>query len=206
MPSLNTVLATATLLLSSVKAQEQYYVEPSSVPLSLRDNWCQQEKSTCPIICQQLPPGGYQTNDCDPLALTYGCVCENGMSPNLSEYSLTLPFFICQEWGNQCVNNCNGDAACASDCRQNHPCGALNPTRTNTTSSSTSTATETGAAATTSAGQIFNGLGDGGSGSDSGSDSDDSKPKNGASPLLQYGSLVGGLALAACVGFGSLIL
>lgn len=36
MPSLNTILATATLLLSSVKAEEQYYVEPSSVPLSTR--------------------------------------------------------------------------------------------------------------------------------------------------------------------------
>ncbi|KAI0451926.1 hypothetical protein F5B21DRAFT_485096 [Xylaria acuta] len=204
MPSLSTVLATATLLLSSVKAQEQYYIEPSTVPLSLRDNWCQQEKSTCPIICQQLPPGGYQTNECDPLALTYGCVCENGKSPNLSEYSLTLPFFICQEWGNQCANDCNGDDACVSDCRENHPCGALNPTRANTTSSA-STPTSTGAAATTSAGQIFDGLGgDGDSDSDSGSD--DSKPKNGASSLLHYGSLVGGLALAACVGFGSLIL
>ncbi|KAI0474842.1 hypothetical protein F4859DRAFT_80811 [Xylaria cf. heliscus] len=205
MPSLNTVLAAATLLLSAVKAQEQYTIDPSTVPLSTRDNWCQQEKSTCPLICQQLPPGGYEVNDCDPMALTYGCVCENGMSPNLSEYSLTLPFFICQEWGTQCVANCGSDNSCASDCRQNHPCGALNPTRANTTSTSSSapTATGSGAAATTSAGQIFDGLGGDG---DSDSDSGDSKPKNGASPLLQYGTLVGGLALAACVGLGSLVL
>lgn len=124
------------------------------------------------------------------------------MSPNLSEYSLTLPFFICQEWGNQCVTGCSGDAACASDCRQNHPCGALNPTRVNTTTSSTSTPTATGAAATSSAGQVYDGLG----GDNSGSDSSNSNTKNGASPLLQYGSLVGGFALAACVGLGSLIL
>ncbi|KAI1421308.1 hypothetical protein F5Y12DRAFT_768553 [Xylaria sp. FL1777] len=203
MPSLKTVLATATLLLSSVRAQEQYVIDPDSVPLSTRDNWCQQEKSTCPIICDQVPPGGYQVNDCDPMALTYGCICDNGMSPNLSEYSLTLPFFICQEWGTQCVAGCNGDASCASDCQQNHPCGALNPTRVNQTTSSTGTATQTGAAATSSAGQIYDGLGGDGS---SGSDSSDSKPKNGASPLLQYGSLVGGFVLAACVGLGSLIL
>ncbi|KAK5631511.1 hypothetical protein RRF57_007225 [Xylaria bambusicola] len=133
------------------------------------------------------------------MALTYGCVCEDGKSPNLSEYSLTLPFFICQEWGTQCVNNCNGDASCASDCRQNHPCGAQNPTRVNTTNTA-STATETGAAASTSAGQIFDGLGDGNSGS--GSDSN----KNGASSLLQYGTIVGGLALSACVGLGSILL
>ncbi|KAI1298571.1 hypothetical protein F5Y03DRAFT_269133 [Xylaria venustula] len=204
MPSLNAVLATATLLLS-VRAQEQYTIDPSSVPLSTRDNWCQQEKSTCPLICEQSPPGGYTVNDCDPLALTYGCVCEDGKSPNLSEYSLTLPFFICQEWGTQCVAGCNGDSACASDCTQNHPCGAQNPTRVNTTSTS-GTATATGAAATSSAGQVYNGLGgDGDSNSDSGSDSG-SNHKNGAASLLQYGSIVGSIALAACVGVGSLIL
>ncbi|KAI1358993.1 hypothetical protein F5Y08DRAFT_320602 [Xylaria arbuscula] len=205
MPSLNTLLATAALLLSSVQAQEQYSIDPASVPLSTRDNWCDQEKSTCPLICQQSPPGGYEVNDCDPYALTYGCVCEDGKSPNLSEYSLTLPFFICQEWGTQCVSGCGSDAACASDCRENHPCGAQNPTRVNETStSSTGTATETGAAATSSAGQIYDGLGDGDS--SSGSDSDSDSNKNGATTLLQYGSLVGGLALAACVGVGSLIL
>ncbi|KAI0409778.1 hypothetical protein F4802DRAFT_1212 [Xylaria palmicola] len=209
MPSLHTLLATATFLVSSVHAQTQYHVEPTSVPLSTRDNWCQQEKSSCPLICNQLAPGGYQVNECDPMALTYGCVCNGGSSPNLSEYSLTLPFFICQEWGNQCVTGCAGNSACASDCRQNHPCGALNPTRVNETTSSSSTPTETGAAATSSAGQIFDGLGDNGddgSDSDSDSDSGSNKPKNAASPLLQYGSVVGGLALAACVGLGSLIL
>lgn len=204
MPSLNTVLATATLVLSSVRAQEQYSIDPASVPLSMRDNWCDQEKSTCPLICQQVPPGGYEVNECDPMALTYGCVCDNGKSPNLSEYSLTLPFFICQEWGNQCVTNCNGDSNCASDCRQNHPCGALNPTRVNeTTTSSTGTPTETGAAATSSAGQIFDGLG--GDGGDD-SDSSDSGGHSGASPLLQQGTVLGALALAAAAGLGSLML
>ncbi|KAI0193508.1 hypothetical protein F4808DRAFT_357578 [Astrocystis sublimbata] len=203
MPSVNAVLATATLLVASVNAQEQYHIDPSSVPLSLRANWCQTEKSTCPLICKQSPPGGFETNECDPMALTYGCVCEDGKSPNLSEYSLTLPFFICQEWGTQCVTACGSDATCASDCRQNHPCGAQNPTRANVTSSSSPSATETGMSATNSAGEIYNGLdGDG----DSDSNSGDDKPKNGASPLLQYGSVVGGLALAACVGLGSLIL
>lgn len=148
------------------------------------------------------------------MALTYGCVCENGLSPNLSEYSLTLPFFICQEWGNQCVAGCAGDSACASDCRQNHPCGALNPTRVNTTtSSSVSTPSATGVSATPSAGQVFDGLGgdsdsdsDSGTNSDSSSNNSGSKPKNAASPLLQHGSVIGGIVLAACVGLGSLIL
>lgn len=55
----------------------------------------------------------------------------------MSEYSLTLPFYVCQEWGNQCVEDCGGSASCASDCRQNHPCGASNPKKYNTTSTAT---------------------------------------------------------------------
>ncbi|KAI1819775.1 hypothetical protein F4861DRAFT_525729 [Xylaria intraflava] len=198
MPSLNTVLLATALLLSSAQAQEQYTIDPTSVPLSTRDTWCEQEKSSCPLICQDISAGQYETNDCDPMALTYGCVCENGMSPNLSQYSLTLPFFICQEWGNQCEANCGSDSTCASDCRQNHQCGALAPVRANKTASPSTTPTSSGAASSTSANQVFSGLGDG-----SGSDS---KPKNGASPLLQYGSVVGAVALSAFVGLGSLIL
>ncbi|KAI1114935.1 hypothetical protein F5Y14DRAFT_148759 [Nemania sp. NC0429] len=203
MVSLNSAVVTATLLFASAQAQQLYTIDPTSVPLSLRDNWCDQEKSTCPIICQQVPPGGFQVNECDPYALTYGCVCDNGMSPNLSEYSLTLPFFICQEWGNQCVTGCGSNSACASDCRQNHPCGALNPTRANKTSSSASTPSATGASSTPSAGQVFDGLGD--DGDDNSDSNSDSKP-NAAPSLLQYGSIVGGIVLAACVGLGSLIL
>ncbi|KAI1170911.1 hypothetical protein F4777DRAFT_88817 [Nemania sp. FL0916] len=208
MPSLYALLATATFLVSSTQAQDQYHIDPTSVTLSTRDNWCDQEKSTCPIICEQTPPGGFQVNDCDPMTLQYGCVCENGLSPNLSEYSLTLPFFVCQEWGNQCVAGCNGDAACASDCRQNHPCGALNPTRVNeTTTSSMATPTQTGATPTNSADQVYNGLGDNGdSNSDSNPDSSPDTKPSAASPLLQYGSVIGSLILAAGVSLGSLML
>ncbi|KAI1815227.1 hypothetical protein GGS20DRAFT_544507 [Poronia punctata] len=205
MPSITTVAAAAVLLLSSVQAQDQYHIEPTSVPLYLRDNWCLQEQSSCPLICNQVPPGGAQTNECDPLTLTYGCVCNNGLAPNLSEYSLTLPYFKCQEWGNQCVTACRGNNACSSDCREKHPCGALDPRRANTTATTTSmaSATSSGAAATSSAGQLFNGLDGDDSDSDSGSGS---KPHNAASPLLQYGNVVGAITLAACVGLGSILL
>jgi len=142
MPSFKTtVLAIATVFTSGVVAD--YVIDPNSVSPSVRDNWCQNEKSTCPIICEQTPPGTTEVNSCDAESLTYGCVCGNGLQPNMSEYSLTLPYFVCQEWGNQCVKGCGGDNACASSCRQDHPCGAQNPTRANTTSSATSSATPT---------------------------------------------------------------
>ncbi|KAI0390201.1 hypothetical protein F5Y17DRAFT_80494 [Xylariaceae sp. FL0594] len=202
MPSLQSVLATASLLLA-VRAQEQYSIDPTTVPLATRSNWCVQEQSSCPLICNQISSGGYETNDCDPITLTYGCVCSNGISPNLSEYSLTVPFYVCQEWGNQCVAACGGNNACASDCRENHPCGARNPTRVNTTTtSSIATPTSSGPAATTSAGQLYGGLDDGDN-SDGGSKP---KPHNAAASLSQYGGVVGTIALAALVGLGSIML
>lgn len=46
----------------------------------------------------------------------------------MSEYTLTLPYHTCMEYGNQCVDNCDDhDNACASACREDHPCGAQDP-------------------------------------------------------------------------------
>jgi hypothetical protein len=93
--------------------------------------------------------------------LTYDCVCGNGQSPNASEFSQTLPYFICTEYGTQCVAGCGGNTACQSACRDDHPCGAQNPTRVNvTTTSSSTTATTLPAGATSgTAGVVYTGLG-----------------------------------------------
>lgn len=116
--------------------------------------------------------------------LTYGCVCGNGLQPNISEYSLTLPFFVCQEWGTQCVAACGQDNTCSSNCRQDHPCGALSPTRANTTSSAAGTTATASNSATTS-GQIFTGLG-------GGSSATGTAKSNFAAPKFEAGrSLVG---------------
>lgn len=142
MPSLKTsLLAVAATLLSAVRAD--YYVEPTSVPLATRSNWCTNEISSCPLICAQTSPFTTVTevNSCDAKTLTYGCVCSNGLQPNVSEYSLTLPFFVCQEWGNQCVTGCGSNSTCSSSCREDHPCGALSPTVANTTATASTSAT-----------------------------------------------------------------
>ncbi|CAO2657071.1 Nn.00g058740.m01.CDS01 [Neocucurbitaria sp. VM-36] len=128
-----------------------YTIDPNSVSDSDRQYWCDQNKAQCPLICLQQPGVTSMTttdNDCDPDTLTYSCVCENGVSPNITQYSQTLPFFICQEWGNQCVSNCNGVNTCANDCRANHPCGAQSPYLGNSSLLSTmsSTAAPTGSA------------------------------------------------------------
>jgi hypothetical protein len=83
----------------------------------------------------------------------------------MTEYSLTLPYHICQQWGQQCVAGCGSSNTCQSDCLQQHPCGAQDPTRVNSTSTSrTATATQgtaTGGAATatTTGAVVFSGFG-----------------------------------------------
>lgn len=60
--------------------------------------------------------------------LQYGCICGDGKQPNVSEYTLTLPYHTCTEYGNQCVENCEEhDNECARACREDHPCGAQDP-------------------------------------------------------------------------------
>ncbi|KAH9892997.1 hypothetical protein F4778DRAFT_749141 [Xylariomycetidae sp. FL2044] len=190
MPSFRTLLAAVAIFASSVAAD--YTIDPNSVSLTTRTNWCQNEKSTCPIICDQTSTGT-ETNTCDPKTLTYGCICSNGLQPNVSEYSLTLPFFICQEWGNQCVEGCGEDSGCASACREDHPCGALNPTRVNSTTISTMQATGTDSGATaTDSNVIYTGL----AGSDSApNDNSAFRPSTETGGLFGFFLLSGGLCL-----------
>ncbi|KAI0473793.1 hypothetical protein GGR56DRAFT_649007 [Xylariaceae sp. FL0804] len=196
MLSLRSVLAAAALFASAVQAD--YVIDPNSVPLATRQQWCTSELSTCPLICEQTPPGGYSVNSCDPKQLTYGCVCANGLQPNVSEYSLTLPYFTCQEWGNQCVAGCGEDSSCASDCRQNHPCGASNPTKVNSTTASTMSATGTATSATGSD-AIYTGL--------AGSSQTDSAKSGAARWMVQQdGTIFGVFVIAASVCLGAALL
>lgn len=130
------ILTTLIGLASAVTiASAQYSIDPNSVPISTRDAWCESQIAQCPEICLQTSAHSSITrsNDCVAKTLTYSCVCSNGITPNVSQYSLTLPYYICQEWGNQCVANCGQDNACASACREDHPCGAQDPRTPNTT-------------------------------------------------------------------------
>ncbi|KAI0007616.1 hypothetical protein F4779DRAFT_496714 [Xylariaceae sp. FL0662B] len=197
MPSLRFILATASLFVSSIRAD--YVIDPDSVSLTVRDKWCQDEKATCPLICQQTPPGTTLINTCDPEQLTYGCLCGDNKQPNVSEYSLTLPYYVCQEWGTQCVAGCGQDNQCAASCQQDHPCGALNPQGPNKTSSTIPSATASGTQSS-DPNAVYTGLG--------GSDSSDSNNNDNAAFRVggENGSLVGFAILAASVCLGTLLL
>jgi hypothetical protein len=124
-----------------------YRIDPNSVSTTDRAAWCQDQRASCPLICLQQPGVTSMTtveNDCDIDTLMYSCVCEDNKAPNITQYSQTLPFYICRQWGIQCVDNCGqGSNTCADKCRADHPCGAQQPYRGNTSIPSASTARAT---------------------------------------------------------------
>jgi hypothetical protein len=168
---MKTFAATAiasSALLSLASGQSVYQIDPNSVSESTRTFWCNSQITQCPLICLQPPSetANIIDNTCEQETLSYSCVCGDGLSPNVTQYTQTLPYFICQEWGNQCVTACKGDNTCASACRQDHPCGAQDPIRPNSStitstmsSSSSRTASEAGATTDGSGGTIYSGFG-----------------------------------------------
>jgi len=191
MPSLKLSAALVATAIFSMNAQAQYNIDPESVPLAIRTSWCQAQIASCPLLCLQNlgDSSSTEANDCDPPTLAYDCICGNGLTPSLANYSQTIPFFECQEFGNQCVAGCNGAPSCQSACRDSNPCGAQTPTRINTTSTSSMPATATLPAGATSgtAGVVFTGLG----GSVQTSTSSTDNKKNGSQMALDLGRSYG---------------
>jgi len=140
-------------------------IDPSSVSPSMRASWCLNQRQSCPLLCLQVSePASSATslNKCDTTSLDWSCVCANGITPNVSQYSLTIPYFECTEYANQCVKNCGlGNNACSNTCRTAHPCGAQSPNRVNT-SSSTSTASGSDSTAAATSLDSFGGAGSNG--------------------------------------------
>ncbi|KAH6687830.1 hypothetical protein F5X68DRAFT_206319 [Plectosphaerella plurivora] len=200
MPSFkSTFLAVAAGFVATASAQEFYDIDPETVSSGVRVRWCDDQVRSCRGICAQTAEGDPLVNDCDSEVLRFGCICADGNKPNMTEYSLTLPFHMCQEWGNQCVAACGlANNQCSSDCRQNNLCGAQNPEQINVTSTSASPSATAATTTTSSNGGIFTGL-DGSSPSD---DEEDDSPSAAAvlesnralGVALLIGGFVGGFA------------
>jgi len=202
-------LAGLTAAQETTQMNYPYTIDPSSVDQSTRDYWCQQNTAQCPLICLQQP--GVETstteeNDCDSDALTYNCVCDNGVSPNITQYSQTLPYFICQAWGNNCVDDCNGDSTCQSACREDHPCGAQDPYRGNASLSSTmaSTATPSGTGASNTI--PVTGFGGAESTGESDSGNSNTSDQGGAGAIFMPSAGLGLAAVFGSVFFGFAVL
>jgi len=196
MPSFKLSAAVLATTLLSIPAQAQYNINPDSVPLATRQSWCVSQVDSCPLLCDQLPGSAAATksNTCDPDTLAYTCICGNGQSPNASQYSQTIPYFECVEYGSQCVTACNGDSACGYACRADNLCGAQNPTRVNTTTSSAMPSTTAGDSPT--GGVVYTGLGGGAVATGS------PGSKSGSQAVLDLGRSYGLLAVFTCLFAG----
>jgi hypothetical protein len=194
--------STALLALASslTLVSADIYVDPETIPLATRKNWCMNEVASCPLICQQEDLGPIVSNDCDADTLQYSCVCGNNQTPNLTEYSLTIPYHTCITYVQNCINEHMGDNIEQNACAENNRCGAKDPKKSNVTTTSTST-TASPTASSTGTG-VFDGLaGDTTDGADSSNNKGGNK-ENAAPRMLEsigatlvFGSLFAGFAI-----------
>lgn len=126
----------------------------------------------------------------------------------MSEYSQTIPYFICTRRNKDCVDACRGISNCQSRCQEDNPCGAQNPPRLNEsaiTTSATSTVSGT-AASTASDGAVYTGFG-GSAATETAASEDGNTGANAAAVLLNLGQLYGlGLVAAGILAGFSILL
>ncbi|KAF2757219.1 hypothetical protein EJ05DRAFT_511943 [Pseudovirgaria hyperparasitica] len=124
--SLVLLLTTALAGMVSAQASSNITINPNSVNETLKTNWCTAEKNTCRSLCGG--PGETASNDCMTSNLNYTCSCTNGTDPDVSQYSESLPAYICREYVIQCVAAVSdGDRDAIYQCRQvEGTCGQLN--------------------------------------------------------------------------------
>ncbi|KAL7273991.1 hypothetical protein RUND412_003126 [Rhizina undulata] len=136
--------------LGKTSAQTYPAFDASTVDQSTKQYWCVAQTAACPLLCQDEGKEATQ-NTCYPDNLYYVCTCTGGLSPNLTQYSQTIPYFICTISVTGCVTGCNGDPNCANACNNDRTCGASDPTRVNVTSTATTAGTTaTGTSTSTS--------------------------------------------------------
>ncbi|KAI5847313.1 hypothetical protein DFP73DRAFT_375877 [Morchella snyderi] len=191
----STLLASSAVF-STAYAQVYNYPNVTDIDINVRNQWCTSQTSSCKLLCQNQELK-VAANECFPDNLYYQCTCSNGLAPNATEYSQTIPFFICRLEVEDCQTACSGDATCISLCASGKQCGATDPTRVNatTTTSSTSKSSATGGSSATqtdSNGFAITGTSEASSGDAS----------NGASTLLEAGSVYGMGVLVAGLAAG----
>ncbi|KAK6197269.1 hypothetical protein LQW54_010788 [Pestalotiopsis sp. IQ-011] len=142
------VAALSALTLVSA-GNSTFSIDPDSVTLATRATWCTSEKNVCGQICST------SANTCDVDTLDYTCTCTDGSSPDLNEYTDSMPYHICETAFANCISANAGDATGQENCTTtiSDECGtkvAGSTTTTSAASSSSGTGTAT-AASTASA-------------------------------------------------------
>jgi hypothetical protein len=134
MKSFAPILLASAGLIGLSAAQVYPPTNPDDIDINIRDLWCVNQQQACPALCEDQEQVGATVNDCDPETLSFECLCENNTTPNMTEYSLTIPYQLCKQSITDCVANCgNGEAVCSNLCFTGKKCGASDPTLHNST-------------------------------------------------------------------------
>ncbi|KAG0207964.1 hypothetical protein BGX28_000977 [Mortierella sp. GBA30] len=117
-------------ILASVSA-----VDVMKIDNSTKLTWCQNQVGFCTNVCQELTNGAETLdNRCDIQTLQYVCECKAGIIPNITEYTYTIPYFLCTADNQECIHNCpQSDNGCYSDCTSKRNCTAEFPKKYNQT-------------------------------------------------------------------------
>ncbi|KAI4766866.1 hypothetical protein E4T45_14451 [Aureobasidium sp. EXF-8846] len=142
-----------------------YTIDPNSVTSTVRADWCRAETNTCPSD------------------LSYTCVCNNGVSPDMSMYQNTIPTFMCQEYKGQCLSNNAGNATAQDQC-QKITCGTM--TASNIISSSASASSSS--ASSSGSGPVASATSAVASGASSAASSASSAASTGAASAVSVGN------------------
>ncbi|KAI5842063.1 hypothetical protein BZA05DRAFT_207095 [Tricharina praecox] len=145
----NTLLSAALLVFGATFPAVTVGYNISSIAIDTRTGWCNAQVAQCPALCADQKEGlTDKENDCFPENLFYVCVCSDGSRPNLTQYSETIPYYLCTLDQGDCIKNCGSDNTCADQCRKTYVCGATSPRKINATASGTKSSTSASASST----------------------------------------------------------
>ncbi|KAK1782730.1 hypothetical protein QBC45DRAFT_288012, partial [Copromyces sp. CBS 386.78] len=142
----NIIFVALSALTAAVAAQSSnsnLTVPVESVDVNTRNQWCVAQYNTCKILCNKA----VKTNDCQADTLKYECTCQSGDTPDLENYTQTVPTFMCQEAYSACINAHKDDAMGQDKCKKDifDQCGTLDPTKAEIKTTSSAAATTSAA-------------------------------------------------------------
>ncbi|RIA81509.1 hypothetical protein C1645_729639 [Glomus cerebriforme] len=96
---------------------EVHPLNPADVDPATKATWCSDQMATCTNICWD---SGFDptTNFCLNDTLQFDCVCSNGIRPNSTEYTQTIPYFTCTADQQACIQKCQpATDTCVNACK-----------------------------------------------------------------------------------------
>lgn len=140
----STLFSSVLLVLSATFSAVTDAANITAIDIDTRTGWCNAQVAQCPALCADQKDGLTDLeNDCFPENLYYVCVCSDGSRPNLTQYSETIPYYLCTLDQAECIKACADDNSCSDQCRKTYVCGATSPKKTNATATRTSSASST---------------------------------------------------------------